>query len=270
MGINMTDIFTYDFMVRAFVAGIAIAIVAPMIGTFLVAKRYALIADSLAHISLAGVAAGVLIGVNPIISALVVAIAAALLIEKLRSDGHLSGEVALAMFLTSGLALAIVLLGIAQKANVDLFSFLFGSITTVQPLDIWLIIPLALLSVVFTILFYKELVYVSFDDQQARVSGLPVRWLNYALVVLAAITVVISLRIVGGLLVGALMVIPVAAAMQIARSFKQTVVYAVAFGLASVLIGLFISYYINLAAGGTIVMTALALFGLSLLWRKTA
>lgn len=264
----MLEIFTFSFMVRAFVAGLAIAVAAPLIGTFLVAKRYALIADSLAHISLAGVAAGVLVGVNPILSALVVAVVAAFLIEKLRSGGRLSGEVALAMFLSSGLAIAVVLIGLAAHANVDLFAYLFGSITTVQPLDLWLIVPLAILVTLLTTLLYKELTYVAFDDQQARVSGLPVTFLNYALVILAAITVVISLRIVGGLLVGALMVIPVAAAMQVARSFKQTIIYAVAFGVCSVLIGLFVAYYADVAAGGTIVITALALFMLALLWRK--
>jgi len=262
------EILSFDFMIRAFVAGLAIAVVAPLIGTFLVAKRYALIADSLAHISLAGVAAGVLIGINPVLSALVVAVVAGFLIEKLRSGGHLSGEVALAMFLTSGLAIAVVLIGVAQKANVDLFAYLFGSITTVQSLDLWLIVPLAVVVTLLSVLLYKELAYVTFDDEQARVSGLPIAFLNYTLVSLAAITVVISLRIVGGLLVGALMVIPVASAMQVARSFKQTMILAVGFGVLSVLVGLCLAYYLNLAAGGTIVITSLALFALALLWRK--
>ncbi|HSX28225.1 MAG TPA: metal ABC transporter permease [Candidatus Saccharimonadales bacterium] len=265
----MLEIFTYSFMVRAFIAGIAIGVVAPLIGTFLVAKRYALIADSLAHISLAGVAAGVLIGINPILSALVVAAAAAVLIEKLRAGGRLSGELALAMFLSSGLAIAVVLIGLAQKVNIDLFSFLFGSIATVQPIDLMLIVPMALGIVALSILLYKELAYVSFDDEQARVSGLPTKALNQALVFFAAITVVVSLRIVGGLLIGALMVIPVATAMQLARSLKQTIFFAITFGLAAVITGLFAAFYLSLAAGGTIVIVALGLFAIALLWRKT-
>lgn len=264
----MIEIFTYSFMVRAFIAGIAVAIAAPLIGTFLVAKRYALIADSLAHISLAGVAAGVLAGINPLLSALVVAVVAAVAIEKLRSSGRLTGEIALAMFLSSGLAIAIVLVGLAQKVNVDLFSYLFGSITTVQAADLWLIVPLAVTIVILTTLLYKELSYISFDSEQAKVSGLPTQLLNMALVVLAAVTVVVSLRIVGGLLIGALMVIPVAAAMQIARSFKQTIFIAIAVGLLSVIIGLCAAFYLNLAAGGTIVIVALLLFLLALVWRK--
>jgi len=264
----MLEIFTYSFMLRAFAAGLAIAVAAPLIGTFLVAKRYALIADSLAHISLAGVAAGVLIGINPLLSALVVALLAGVAIEKLRASGRLSGEVALAMFLSSGLAIAVVLIGLAQKVNIDLFAYLFGSITTVQTSDLWLILPLAGAIVALTILLYKELAYVSFDDEQARVSGLPVNVLNLALVLLAATTVVVALRVVGGLLIGAMMVIPVAAAMQVARSFRTTMIYAVGFGVLAVIIGLFAAFYLNLAAGGTIVVTALLLFGLALVWRK--
>ena len=264
------EIFHYSFMLRALVAGAAIGIVAPLIGTFLVAKRYSLIADSLAHISLAGLAAGVLLSINPIISALVVAVLAAFLIEKLRSGGRLSGDIALAMFLSSGLAIAVVLIGLAQHANVDLFAFLFGSITTVQTGDLWLIIPLAAAICLLALALFKELAYVSFDDEQAAVSGLPVRLLNQALVLSAAVTVVVSLRIVGGLLIGALMVIPVAAAMQIARSLRQTIFFAIGFGLMAVLVGLFAAFYFDLAAGGTIVVVALLLFIVSLLWRKTA
>jgi zinc transport system permease protein len=264
----MLDIFTYSFMQRAFMAGLAIGVIAPMIGSFLVAKRYSLIADSLAHVSLAGVGIGLLLGVSPVLGALAVAVIAAFLIERLRSRGRLSGEVALAMFMSSGLAIAVVLIGVARRVNVDLFSFLFGSITTVRPLDLWIILPLA--AAVFTLIMvlYKELAYVSFDEEQARVSGLPTAMLNHALVILTAITVVVSLRIVGGLLIGALMVIPVAAAMQLARSLKQTLALAVSFGVVSVVLGLFASYYLNLAAGGTIVVVSLLIFMLAALVSK--
>jgi zinc transport system permease protein len=141
----MLAIFDYSFMQRAFLAGLAIGVVAPVIGTFLVAKRYSLIADSLAHVSLAGVGLGLLLGLNPVLGALAVAVTTAFLIERLRSRGRLSGEVALAMFLSSGLAVAVVLISAAKKVNVDLFSYLFGSITTVRPLDLWIILPLAVL-----------------------------------------------------------------------------------------------------------------------------
>ncbi|MCL4473274.1 MAG: metal ABC transporter permease [Actinobacteria bacterium] len=255
-------------MLRAFAAGITIGLVAPLIGCFLVAKRYSLIADSLAHVSLAGVAIGVILVINPIVSALGVAVLVALIIEKLRVGRLLSGEVALAMFLSSGLAVAVVLIGLAKNVHVDLFSFLFGSITTVSSQDLWIILPLGATVLAFIGLLYKELSYLAFDDESARVSGLPVRFLNQALVILTAVTVVLSLRIVGGLLIGALMVIPVAAAMQLGRSFRQTVLYAIGLGLTAVIAGLFASFYLNTAAGGTIVLISLLTFGATVAWKK--
>lgn len=265
----MIELLNYSFMQRALLAGVIIGLVAPLIGSFLVAKRYSLIADSLAHVSLAGVAVGVVLGVNPIASALVVAVVVAMVIEKLRAAGKLSGEMALAMFLSSGLAVAVVLIGLAKNLHVDLFSYLFGSITTVQSVDLWLIVPLGLAVMVVLLGLYKELSYMAFDDESAKVSGLPTRLLNQLLVVLAAVTVVVSLRVVGGLLVGALMVIPVAAAMQLGRSFKQTVVYAMAFGVSAVVIGLVAAFYLNLAAGGAIVLVALLSFFGAAAWRST-
>jgi len=256
----MIDIFTYSFMIRALLAGVAIGIVAPLIGTFLVAKRYALIADSLAHVSLAGVAIGVVLGLNPLLGALVVTIAAAFVIEKLREGRRVTAEVALAMFLSSGLAVAVVLIGLVHRVNVDLLSYLFGSITTVTTSDLWIILSLAVVILATIGVLYKQLAYTAFDEEQARAGGLRTKLLNQVLILLAAVTVVVSLRIVGGLLIGALTVLPVAAASQVAKSFRQTVVYAVGCGLAAVLIGLFTSYYLNLAAGGAIVLSALLLF----------
>jgi zinc transport system permease protein len=264
----MLEIFDYSFMQRAFIAGLAIGIIAPIIGTFLVAKRYSLIADSLAHVSLAGVGLGLLLGISPVLGALAVAILAAFLIERLRSRGRLSGEVALAMFMSSGLAIAVVLAGLAHTINIDLVSFLFGSITTVTAADLWVIVPLAVLVMALVALLYKELAYVAFDEEQARVAGLPAAALNQALIFLTALTVVLSLRIVGGLLIGALMVIPVAAAMLLARSLRATIAYAVGFGLTAVVVGLFASFYLNLAAGGSIVIVALGIFMLVALLAK--
>jgi zinc transport system permease protein len=264
----MMEIFQYSFMIRAMLAGLAIGVVAPLIGTFLVAKRYSLIADSLAHVSVAGVAVGVLLGVNPLLGALGVAIGAAYVIERLRAAQRLTAEVALAMFLSSGLAIAVVLIGIAKRVNIDLFSFLFGSITTVGVQDLWIIGALTVLIVGVVALGYKQLAYTAFDEEQARVSGLRTRFLNQLLMFLAAVTVVLSLRIVGGLLIGALTVMPVAAASQLAKSLRQTMILAVVFGTIAVFAGLLLSFYLNLAAGGTIVLTALALFLLSLATRS--
>lgn len=252
-------------MIRAFLAGILIAVIAPLSGTFLVARRYALIADSLAHVSLAGVAIGLLTGTYPILTALVIAILAAVLIEKLRSSRRVSGDTALAMFLSGGLALAVVLIGLARGFNVDLFSYLFGSITTVRPQDIWVILGLGIVVLATVVLLYKEFLFLSFDDEAAAVSGLPTRALNTIFVILTVVTVVLSMRIVGALLIGALMVIPVVTASQFARSFRQTILIAVVLSLLAVIGGLFVSYYFDLAAGGVIVLLALLLFGFTAL-----
>jgi zinc transport system permease protein len=161
----------------------------------------------------------------------------------------------------------VVLVSLSNKIQVDLMAYLFGSITTVQTSDLWIIVPLGVVVIATIGWLYRELSYLAFDDESAKVSGLRTQLLNQLLIMLAAVTVVVSLRIVGGLLIGALMVIPVAAAMQVARSFRQTVVYAMGFGLVSVVLGLAAAFYLNLAAGGAIVIVALLVFFGTLAWR---
>lgn len=261
----MFEIFNYSFMVRAFIAGTIIGVVAPLIGTFLVARRYSLIADTLGHISLAGVAIGLLLNINPLVSALVLAVLVSLVIDKMRSNKLVSGESALAMMLSGGLALAIVLISFARGFNVDLFSYLFGSITTVTVADLYLIVPLGLIIATIVIFYYKQFLYISFDEDGARLSGINVPAHNILLMVLTAIIVSLSIRIVGSLLIGALIVIPVVTAGQVSRSFKTSIILSVIFSVFSVLTGLFVSYYFNLAAGGTIVLTALIIFGITYL-----
>lgn len=260
----MFELFQYDFMVRAFIAGIAISIIAPVIGTFLVVRRYSLMADTLAHVSLAGVAIGFLLQVNPIMSALGTSVLAAVGIEYLRTKKKLFGESVLAVFLSASLAIAAVLLSIAKGFNGTLFSFLFGSISTVATDDIWLIITLGGFVLVSVFLFYKELFLTSFDEELARTNGIKTQWLNFLLVILAAITVSLAMRIVGILLIDALMVIPVITAMQYKKGFKTTLLLAVLFSFLSVLSGLYLSYYFNLASGGTIVIVGLIWFLITL------
>lgn len=264
----MLEIFNYSFMVKAFLGGIAIGIIAPVIGTFLVSRRYSLIADTLSHVSLAGIAIGLLTGIYPVYTALICAVIASILLEKLRTNWRVSGESALAMLLSGGLALAVVLMSIAKGFNVNLFSYLFGSITTVTETDVWLICILGLVVLSVIYFSFKELFYVSFDEEAARVSGVKVDYINFLLSILTAVTVVLSIRIVGALLIGALMVIPVITATYIAKSFRSTVLISIIISLLSVIGGLFVSYYLNLAAGGTIVVFSLVLFTLSLTLSK--
>ncbi|HYD34649.1 MAG TPA: metal ABC transporter permease [Vitreimonas sp.] len=255
-------------MVRALLAGAMIAVVSPILGSFLIAKRYSIMSDSLAHVALAGIALGLFLGINPFLTALVVTLTSATLIEKVRSQQHISGELALAMFLSGGLALAVVLSGLGRGFNADLLSYLFGSITTVTETDLYIIGGLSGVIVSTLLFFYRPLQYISFDEEAAQVSGIPVKFLNMLLVALTALSVTLSLRIVGALLIGALMVIPVVTAMQLRRSFFQTILWAIGFSLLAVGLGLIAAFYLNLAAGGTIVLTALGLFGVVSLLRS--
>jgi len=256
----MLDIFQYSFMQRALIAGIVIAVISPLIGTFLVSKRYSLMADTLSHICLAGVAIGLLSNIYPLYTSLVIAIIAAVAIEKLNRDKRLSGDSTQALFLSGGLALATVLISFAHGFNTDLFSYLFGSITTVSQSDIWITAILGAFVLITTVFFYKEFVYTSLDQESAKVSGLPSDFISYTFAILTAITIAISVRIVGVLLVSALMVIPVLASSQIARSFKQTIIYSILFSVYFVIVGLFLSYYLDIAAGGSIVLFAILNF----------
>jgi len=260
----MFEIFHYSFMIRAFLAGGVVGIIAPLIGVFLVAKRYSLMADSLAHVSLAGVALGILLGIYPVYTAIAVSLLAALFIERLRSQRHVSGELALAMFLSAGLAVAVVLISLGHGFTIDLLAYLFGSITTVTPQDVVVISILGTTILLLITLFYRQLVSLSFDEEAALVSGVHTSFLNTLLMVLTAVTVSVAMRIVGVLLIGALMVIPVVTATQLRRSFGKTILIAVGCSFISVLIGLFASFYLNLPAGGAIVVTSLGLFFVSL------
>lgn len=265
----MLDLFHYSFMIRAFIAGVVIAVTAPLIGNFLVIRRFSLVADTLSHISLAGVAIGLLIGVHPLVATTIFTIASAVAIEQIRSARKIPADAVLAMFLPGGLALSVVLIGLANGFNANLFSYLFGSITTVTPIDVWLILLLGACALIAVTILYDKLLYSSFDEECARLSGIPVRAVNLALMILTAVTVSLSMRVVGILLIGALMVIPSVTAMQVARSFRQSLAYSIAFALAAVIGGLIAAYYLNLPAGGTIVLLSLAIFGaLSLLKKR--
>jgi len=254
------DIFQYGFVARGVEAGIMVALTAPLVGIFLVLRRYSLIADTLAHVSLAGVAVGLWLKVNPMITAIAAAVLSSLGIEKLRATKKIYGESALALFLSGSLALAIVLLSLARGFNANLFNYLFGSIVTVTAADVSIIALLGMVVIAAVVAFYKELVYTSFDEEVARVSGIPTRLVNTVLILLAALTVSLSIPIVGVLLIAALMVVPVITALQLKKSFKKTIMYAEAVSVFSVIAGIYVSFYLNLSTGGTIVLIMLALF----------
>ncbi len=254
------EIFQYDFMIRAFLAGIMIAIIAPSIGMFLVVRRLSLTADTLAHVSLVGIAAGLLLHIHPLLGALIASIFATIGIETLRKSKKIFGESALAIFLSGSLALAAILLGFSRQRGGNIMHFLFGSITTIDNMDIILISLLGVIVLITVALFYKEFFLISFDEELAEAQGIRVKLFNSILMFLTAITVSLSLRIVGVLLIGALMVIPVVTATLLRKSFKQTIFLSVMLALISVIAGIILSFKLNMSTGGTIVFVALILF----------
>lgn len=256
----MLEIFEMEFMQRAWIAGMIMAVICPLIGSFLVLRRQSLIGDGLGHIAFAGVAAGALGGYSPVISAAVATILGALAIERVRSRLAASAEMILAIFFYCGMGLAVVLTSINKEGGFNLGSILFGSLMTVSGSDLIIVAVLGLFTVIFVALYYRPLQYLTFDEVSARVAGLPADKLNMLLAVLTALTVALSMRIVGLLLVSAMMVIPVACALQTARSFAATILQGIVYGLVSVALGLVISYYANLAPGGTIVLTQTVMF----------
>jgi zinc transport system permease protein len=259
----MPEVLSYGFMQRALLAGAITALICPAIGVFLVPRRLSLIADTLAHVALAGVALGLVVGVSPIVGALVVTAAGAVGIERLRARGALTGDASLAVFLSGGLALAVVLIGLGRGFNVDLFAVLFGSILTVTTADLWLIASLGIVVGVTIGALYPRLLAVTLNEDLARTSGVPVAALNLVVTVLTALTTVIAMRMVGVLLVSAMIVIPTLAGFALARSFRGALLIAMVFALVAMGAGLILAYYLGLAAGASVVLTALALFAVT-------
>lgn len=249
-----------DFMRTAYVVGIVVGIVAPLVGLLLVERRMSLIGDGLGHLSFAGVGLGLVLGVEPVLSALVVTIVGAIVIEWLRSSKLAAGDRALALLFYSGLAGGVVLISSAGQFNASINSYLFGSILTIDDRDLIVTLVLAAVIALVVLVLWRPLTGVAIDEEGAWVTGLPVRALNVLVAVLAAVTVAVSIRTVGVLLIGALMVLPVMAAGPLARSLRTTAALASALGALVAATGLTIAYYNNLAPGGTIVLTAAALY----------
>ena len=255
--------FELEFMRLAFAVGAVVGVLAPAVGFFLVERRQSLVGDGLGHVAFAGVAAGYLLGVSPVLTALCFAVVGALAIEWLRSRGGTAGDQALALVFYTGIALGVVLVSSADRLDVGLFQFLFGSILTVTWSDLWVVLALGVLSLAAIAVLYRGLVAAVLDDEGSRVAGAPVMLLNTAVAVLAALTVGISMRVVGILLIAALMVLPVVAAQRVAWSLRSTFGLAMLIGLGSVLAGLTLAYYGDLPPGGTIVLLGAGAFVLA-------
>jgi zinc transport system permease protein len=252
-----------EFMRLAFATGAIVGVLAPAVGFFLVQRRMSLIGDGIGHIAFAGVALGYLLGVSPVATALAASVVGAVTVEWLRARRRTAGDQALALLFYTGIAAGVVLISAAGALNVDLFAFLFGSILTVTRDDLLLVAALGGVGLATVALLYRALAAVVLDEEGARVSGVPVGRLNVLVAALAALTVGLSMRIVGILLIAALMVLPVIAATRIAWSMASTVLLSTALGLACVLGGLTVAYYADMPPGGTIVLLAAAGFAVT-------
>lgn len=251
----MLDILSYGFMQRSFIMGIIISIIAPTIGLFLVLRRLSVMGDALSHVALAGAAFGILTGIYPVYSAIMFSIAAALGIERLRKEYEKYAELSLSIVLSAGIGLASILISLGNTSGI--FAYLFGSLALVSKKDILVVSILGIFILISIIVLYKGLFYISFDEEGAKLAGVPVKAINIFFSILVALTIGISMRIVGVLLISSLMTLPVATSLIIANSFKQALIYSNIFGIISVIVGLVLSFYLDLAPGGTIVLTAL-------------
>ncbi|HEY7477512.1 MAG TPA: metal ABC transporter permease [Actinomycetota bacterium] len=262
--------FDLGFMQRALVASLIVGVFAPMIGTFLVQKRLALIGDGIGHVAFAGVGAGLLVGIWPVWTALAFAVAGALGVEWLRERRRVSGDVALALLFYSGIALGVVLVSAADGLDASILGYLFGQPLTVTDDEIVTIAVLGAAIVAMVLLLRRALFAVVTDDEWSRVAGLPSAGLNSLLAVATACGVVAAMRVVGILLVAALMVLPVASGQLLARSFRGTLAWSVAIGVLSVVIGLTLTGVFDLAPGGAIVLVAAAVFGIVAAVKRSA
>ena len=251
--------FSYEFMQKSFIMGILIAFIAPTIGYFLVLRRQSIIGDTLSHVALAGAAFGMITNTYPVYTAIIFSIMAALGIEGLRKRYANYAELSLSIVLSAGVGLASILISLGNTQAIGKLQ-----IITVNE-DIILVVVLGVITFITILLFYKGLFYMTFDEESAYLGGVPVRKINLFFSILVALTVAISMRIVGALLISSLMVLPVATSLLIANSFKSGLIYSNIFGVISVIIGLTLSFYLDLAPGGTIVLTALGILLLVLL-----
>jgi zinc transport system permease protein len=254
----------FDFMQRALLAALLVGLTAPAVGVFLVQRRLALMGDGIGHVALTGVALGFLLGTAPVLTAVVVATVGAVVIELVRQQGRTGGDVALALLFYGGIAGGVLLIGLAPGgSNANLLAYLFGSLTAVSTADVMVVLVLSAALLVTLAVVGRQMFAVCHDEEYARVAGLPVRFLNLLLAVMAAVTVTVAMRVVGLLLVSALMVVPVATAQQLVRGFRATVLVALAVGVLASTSGVLGSFYLDTAPGALIVVLALAGFALA-------
>ncbi len=272
----LSDIFQYEFLQNAFLSGLLIGFIAPLLGVFIVVRRLSLIADALSHVTLAGIAASLLLEkklglaqpINPIYMGMTFSVVGSLFIERLRTVYKHYQELAIPIILSGGIGLGVIFLSLADGFNTDLFNYLFGSVSAISRTDLWTVVGISVLVILIVVFLYKELFLLSFDEEHAAVSGINAKTIHFIFIVTVALVIAASMRIVGILLVSSLMTLPVAASIRIAKGFKQAIILSVVFGELSVILGLVLSYYLDLAPGGTIVVLAILILLGAIGWKK--
>jgi zinc transport system permease protein len=272
----LMDFFRFEFLQNALYTGIIIGFIAPLLGVFVVIRRLSLIADALSHVTLSGIAFslfldkkyGIGTGVSPLYAGMGFSVFGALFIEKLRSVYKHYQELAIPIILSGGIGIGVIFMSLADGFNTDLFSYLFGSVSAVTREDLWLILVIAI-AVVLTIVFlYKELFLLSFDEEYAKATGLRAKAVHFIFIVMVALVIAVSMRVVGILLVSSLMTLPVAASIRIANGFKQTIYFSIIFGEIAVLGGIFSGYVLDIAPGGAIVIISILILVGTILFKK--
>ncbi|MEY9868336.1 zinc transport system permease protein [Peribacillus sp. B2I2] len=272
----ISGILQFEFLQNAFLTGIIIGAIAPLVGVFVVVRRMSMISDALSHVALAGIAFSLLLqksflslaGLNPLYIGMAFSVGGSLFIEKLRGVYKHYQELAIPIIMSGGMGLSVIFISIADGFNTDLYGYLFGSVSAVSRADLYVILAVGIVVALMLTLLYKELFLLSFDEEHAKASGIPYKAIHFIFIVMVALVIAASMKIIGILLVSSLMTLPVAASLRFAKGFKQMIVFSVLFGEISVIGGLFLSYNLDLAPGGTIVIIAVLILILSILFDK--
>ena len=261
------EIFKQDFMIKALITGIFIAISCSLLGVFLVLKNMSLIGDGLAHVSFAAIAIGLLVSDKPIIISIPIVIVASFLVLLLKEKAKIDTDATIGLLSSFSIAVGVIIASVAKGFNIDLFSYLFGSILFISPSEMILSGLLAIILIVLVLLFYNDLFSITFDENFAKISGIKVRRINYLLSVLISVTIVLGIRIVGTMLISSLIVFPSVSALQISKGFKRTLMFSVLFSMIAVVLGIIFSYILNVPTGALIVVVNAIIFLITLIIR---
>ena len=266
--LSIIDLLGYRFFQNALLGGVIAAAACAAVGLFLILKKEAMIGDGISHTAFGGIALGLLLGINPLLTALTVSVLAVLGISYMRRKNVAPSDSAIAVMLALGFSFGLIAISIAGGFNVELFSYLFGSILTIDTFDLILVSLLGIIVLLFLGLFRRELLSLVFDEEDSRVMGIPTNTLSLAFDLLVATTIVLSIKVIGTVLVVALLVLPGLSALQLGMSFRKTILTAVSFSIISTVLGILFSATFDVATSGLIVFTAALLFLLTLAYKK--